>query len=172
MAVLDGHTRRKVRAARLQSALSALFAGPEHWSSQPECGCARPKAPFGKRSGCFTDPGGTVPKYLTTFTYSCGSWARLVKAPGDRTLAAQRLLEPLGGSLECLYWLFGTHEDGVLIVDLPDSVTAQAWETVLNRTGAFKSVETHELLTQQQLLETLVLARDVGPVYEVPGQPD
>jgi hypothetical protein len=60
----------------------------------------------------------------------------------------------------------------VLIVDLPDSVTAQAWETVINRTGAFKSVETHELLTQHQLLDTLVLARDVGRVYEVPGQPD
>jgi uncharacterized protein with GYD domain len=116
--------------------------------------------------------GEPVPKYMTTFTYTCGSWARLVKTPGDRTLAAERVLESLGGSLECVYWLLGAHEDGLLIVDLPDSVTAQAWETVINRTGAFKSVETHELLTQQQLLDTLVLARDVGPVYEVPGQPD
>jgi uncharacterized protein with GYD domain len=113
-----------------------------------------------------------MPRYVTNFTYSNGSWARLVNTPGDRTVAVQRVLEALGGSLNCLYWLLGTHDDGVLVVDLPDSVSVEAWETVVRKTGAFNSVETHELLTQQQLQHTLVLARDAAQAYEVPGQVD
>jgi hypothetical protein len=38
------------------------------------------------------------------------------------------------------------------------------------KTGAFKKVETYELLTQEQLLETLDLARDTAQAFEVPGQ--
>jgi hypothetical protein len=32
-------------------------------------------------------------------------------------------------------------------------------------------METHELLTQKQLVETLHLAKEAAEVYEVPGQP-
>lgn len=110
-------------------------------------------------------------KYITIFTYSSGSWARLINSPGDRTTATRRTFESLGGSLECLYWELGTN-DGYAIGDLPDSVTAEALATAMTKTGAFKSMETHELLTQQQLGETLDLARDTAQVYHAPGQPD
>lgn len=113
-----------------------------------------------------------MPRYVTSFTYSVGSWARLVNTPGDQTVAVQRVLEALGGDLDCLYWLLGTEDDGVLVVDLPDTVSAEAWETVIKKTGAFKSVETHELLTQEQLRHTLALAKDAAHAYEVPGQAD
>jgi uncharacterized protein with GYD domain len=113
-----------------------------------------------------------MPRYVTNFTYSSGSWARLVNTPGDQAVAVQRVLESLGGSLESLYWLLGTQDDGMVVVDLPDTISAEAWETVVNRTGAFKSVETHELLTQKQLRHTLALAKDAAHVYEVPGQAD
>jgi uncharacterized protein with GYD domain len=83
--------------------------------------------------------------------------------------AARHTTESLGGSLECIYWGRGTR-DGYAIADLPDSVTAGALKATLTRTGAFKSVETHELLTQQQLRETLDLARGAKQVYEVPGE--
>lgn len=117
-------------------------------------------------------PGGPIPKYINNFTYSSGSWARLASSPGDRRGAIQRVLEALGGSLESLYWVLGTNYDGVVIVELPDTVTAEALETVINKTGAVKKMDTHELLNEQQFRETLVLSRDVGPVYEVPGQRD
>ena len=61
-------------------------------------------------------------------------------------------------------------EDGLAIADFPDSVAASAVQTAIIKTGAFKSVDTHELLTQQQLSERLVLARDATEVYEAPGQ--
>jgi uncharacterized protein with GYD domain len=111
-------------------------------------------------------------KYIAIFTYSSGSWARMINnLDGDQTAVVQRTLESVGGSLECLYWQVGSH-DGYSIFEAPDSVTAEAVEQAMTKTGAFKSMETHELLTQQQLIETLHLARDAAQVYEVPGQPD
>lgn len=110
-----------------------------------------------------------MPKYLTTFTYSGGSWARLIDRPEDRTTAAQNVVEALGGTLECVYWGMDS-EDGLAIADFPDSVAASAVQTAIFKTGAFKSVDTHGLLTKQQLRERLVLARDATQVYEVPGQ--
>jgi uncharacterized protein with GYD domain len=110
-----------------------------------------------------------MPKYIIFSTYSSGSWARMINSPGDRTTAVRHTMESLGGSLECVYWERGTR-DGYAIADLPDSVTAGALKAMLTKTGAFKSVETHELLTQQQLRETLDLAKDAAQVYEVPGE--
>lgn len=110
-----------------------------------------------------------MPKYIAIFAYSSGSWARLIKSPGDRTAAARATLESMGGSLECLYWQLGTHT-GYVIADVPDSVSASALVTAINKTGAFKSVEAHELLTERQLRATLDLARDAAQVYVPPGQ--
>jgi uncharacterized protein with GYD domain len=109
-------------------------------------------------------------KYIAMFSYSNASWARMIDSPGDRTSAVRRTLESLGGSLECIYWQLGT-QDGYTIGEVPDAVTAEAVEKAMTKTGAFKSVEAHELLTQQQLIETLDLARDAAQVFEVPGQP-
>ena len=110
-----------------------------------------------------------MPKYLTTFTYSSGSWARLIDRPEDRTAAAQNVVKALGGSLECIYWQMDG-EDGLVIADFPDSVAVSAVQSAILKTGAFKSVDTRELLTKPQLHERLVLARDATQVYEVPGQ--
>ena len=110
-----------------------------------------------------------MPKYMTRMCYSTGSWARMINSNGDRTKALRCLMEALGGILECLYWQFGT-EDALAIVDLPDSVSASALTAAVTKTGAFKKVQTHELLTQDQLLATLDLARDAAEVFEVPGQ--
>ena len=109
-------------------------------------------------------------KYIAIFSYSSGSWARMINSPGDRTAAARQVLESFGGSLECLYWQLGS-QDGYAIGDVPDSVTAEAVAAAMSRSGSFKSVEAHELLTQQQLIETLDLAKDAAQVYDVPGQP-
>jgi uncharacterized protein with GYD domain len=94
----------------------------------------------------------------------------MINSPGDRTAAARQVLESFGGSLECLYWQLGS-QDGYAIGDVPDSVTAEAVAAATSRSGSFKSVEAHELLTQQQLIETLDLAKDAAQVYDVPGQP-
>jgi len=110
-----------------------------------------------------------MPKYLVRMCYSPGSWARMIYSHGDRTKALRCMMEALGGSLDCLYWESGT-EDALAIVDLPDSISANALTAAATKTGAFKSVDTHELLTQEQLLAVLDVARDAAQVFEVPGQ--
>jgi GYD domain len=80
-------------------------------------------------------------------------------------------VEALGGSLECIYWQMDS-EDGMAIADFPDSVSASAVEAAIYKTGAFRSVDGHELLTQQQIRDRLVLAKDASQAYEVPGRPD
>jgi uncharacterized protein with GYD domain len=110
----------------------------------------------------------SMTKYVACMRYSPGSWARMIYSHGDRTKALRHMMEALGGSLDCVYWQFGT-EDALVIVDLPDSVSASALIAVATKTGAFKEVEMHELLTQDQLMATLDLARDVAEVFEVPG---
>ena len=113
--------------------------------------------------------GEKMPKYFVNFTYSSGSWARLIDRPEDRTEAMQHVVEAFGGTLECMYWRMDS-EDGLLIVDFPDSVAVSAVQTAIFKTGAIKSLDVYELLTKQQLRARLVLARDATQVYEVPGQ--
>ena len=109
-----------------------------------------------------------MPKYHAAFTYSSGSWARLIDRPDDRTKAVQKVMEALGGTLECMYWRMDT-EDGLWIADFPDSIAASAVQSGMFKTGAFKSIDVNEVLTKEQLHERLILARDATQVYEVPG---
>jgi len=46
-------------------------------------------------------------KYVTLFTYTSEAWARMIRDPGDQTATVRRLAEPLGGSVECVYWMLG-----------------------------------------------------------------
>jgi len=108
-------------------------------------------------------------KYALFFTYTSEAWARMIKSPGDRTAAVRQLLDSVGGSLESAYWMFGAH-DGIVIADIPDAARAAAISVAVGSTGAFKHVETHELLTQEQLGEVLSLARDATQAYQPPGQ--
>src|SRR6516225_11440275 len=88
--------------------------------------------------------GGQMPKYLANFTYSSGSWARLIDRPEDRTTAMQHVVEALGGTLECMYWRMDS-EDGLAIADLPDSVAVSAVQTAIIKTGATKTLDVYEL---------------------------
>jgi uncharacterized protein with GYD domain len=108
-------------------------------------------------------------KYAVFFTYSSETWARMINKPGDRTAAVRQLADSVGGSLESVYWMFGAH-DGIAIVDVPDSVRAAALSVAVGSTGSFKHLETHELLTQDELGQVLSHARNAAQAYQPPGQ--
>jgi uncharacterized protein with GYD domain len=108
-------------------------------------------------------------KYAIFFTYSSEAWARMINNPGDRTAAVRQLADSVGGSLESAYWMFGTH-DGIVIVDVPDSIRAAAVSVAVGSTGSFKHLETHELLTQDELGQVLSHARNAAQAYQPPGQ--
>ena len=108
-------------------------------------------------------------KYVTLFTYTSEAWARMIQNPGDRTAAVRRLAESLGGSVECVYWMLGSC-DGIIILDVPDSISGAALSVTVGSTGAFKNLQTHELLTQEELGQALSRSKDAAQAYGPPGQ--
>ncbi|HEY2641923.1 MAG TPA: GYD domain-containing protein [Streptosporangiaceae bacterium] len=108
-------------------------------------------------------------KFLIKSMYSSGFWARMIRAPDDRVKAVRSLMEALGGSLELIYWDIDSASSWI-IADLPDAVTAAAVRITVAKTGAFSGVETHELLTQEQLGDVLALAGTGSQVYHAPGE--
>src|SRR5688572_19374356 len=51
-----------------------------------------------------------MPLYLTKFSYTPETWARLIGNPGDRRKAAQSYIESVGGKLHGFWYAFGTHD--------------------------------------------------------------
>ena len=108
-------------------------------------------------------------KYVVRFVYSNASWARMLKVPEDRASAEGALMKHLGGSLESIYWEVET-ASAYVVADLPDSVSAAAVITAATKTGGFKEVDVHEVLTQDQLRDMVALAQSSEQVYRPPGQ--
>jgi len=108
-------------------------------------------------------------KYVVNFAYSNASWARMLKVPEDRASAVAALMEHLGGSLDSIYWEVET-ASAYVIANLPDSVSAAAVITAATKTGAFKEVHVHEVLTQDQFRDMVALAQSTEDVYRPPGQ--
>ena len=66
-----------------------------------------------------------MPMYLTRFSYTPETWARLVKNPEDRRAAARQYIESLGGKLHGFWYAFGEH-DGYNLWEAPDNVSMAA----------------------------------------------
>ena len=109
-----------------------------------------------------------MPKFAIKFRYSSASWARMLSVADDRVSAVSTLLEHLDGKLDEMYWEV---EDtaAYVIGELPDSLSAAAAITAATRTGAFKDVQVHQLLTQDQLHDMVTLAKSLEHVYRPPG---
>jgi len=108
-------------------------------------------------------------KFVVEFVYSSASWARMLKVADDRASAEAALIEHLGGSLESIHWEVQT-ASAYVVANLPDSVSAAAVITAATKTGAFKEVQVHEVLTQDQLRDMVALARSSDQVYRPPGE--
>ena len=63
-----------------------------------------------------------MPLYLTRFSYTPETWARLIDNPEDRREAAQSYIESVGGKLHGFWYAFGAH-DGYNLWEAPDNVS-------------------------------------------------
>jgi uncharacterized protein with GYD domain len=109
-----------------------------------------------------------MPKYALFFTYTSEAWGAMVENPRDREAQARAVVEAAGGTMEAIYWMFGPN-DGLCIFDAPNSVDAGAVSVAVGSTGSYKDLETHELLTQDQLTELLGAARECRRRYQPPA---
>ena len=102
--------------------------------------------------------------YLTRFSYTPETWARLTKNPEDRREAARRYIESVGGKLHGFWYAFGAY-DGYNLWEAPDNVSMAA--IAIGGGGALSKCETTPLLTVEETLEAL--GRAQGVAYRSPG---
>ena len=107
-----------------------------------------------------------MPMYLTRFSYTPETWARLVKQPEDRRAAARQYIESVGGKLHGFWYSFGD-QDGWNLWDAPDQVSMAATVLAIGAGGALKSCETTVLLTVEETIAALQKASSIS--YRAPG---
>jgi uncharacterized protein with GYD domain len=109
---------------------------------------------------------GTMPLYLTKFSYTPETWARLIANPEDRRTAAQTYIESVGGKLHGFWYAFGEH-DGYNLFEAPDNVSMAAVALAIGGGGALSSIETTVLLTVDETMDAM---RQAGQIqYRPPG---
>ena len=107
-----------------------------------------------------------MPMYLTRFSYTPETWARLVKNPEDRRAAAAKYIESVGGKLHGFWYAFGAH-DAYTLWEAPDNVSMAAVAIAITGGGAISSLETTLLLTVDETLDALRRAKEIQ--YRPPG---
>ncbi len=107
-----------------------------------------------------------MPLYLTRFSYTPETWARLTKNPEDRREAARKYIESVGGKLHGFWYAFGAH-DGYNLWEAPDNVAMAAVAIAIGSGGAVSEFETTPLLTVEETIAALGRAQTVG--YRQPG---
>src|SRR5881296_2928805 len=110
--------------------------------------------------------GGTMPLYLSRFSYTPETWAKLIGKPEDRRKAAHSYIESVGGKLHGFWYAFGTH-DGYNLWEAPDNVSMAAVALAISGGGALSSLETTVLLSVEETLDALRNAEKLH--YRAPG---
>ena len=105
--------------------------------------------------------------YLTRFSYTPETWARLTKNPEDRREAARKYIESVGGKLHGFWYAFGAY-DGYNLWEAPDHISMAAVALAISGGGALSKFETTPLLTVEETLDALRRAQTVG--YQSPGK--
>ena len=107
-----------------------------------------------------------MPMYLSRFSYTPETWARLVSKPEDRRAAAQQYIESVGGKLHGFWYAFGEY-DGYNLWEAPDNVSIAAVAIAIGGGGALSKFETTVLMTVEDTLAALEKAGSVK--YRPPG---
>jgi uncharacterized protein with GYD domain len=107
-----------------------------------------------------------MPLYLTRFSYTPETWAKLIGNPEDRRKAAQSYIESVDGKLHGFWYAFGEH-DAYTLWEAPDNASMAAVALAITAGGALSSLETTVLLTVDETLDALRMAQQVG--YRAPG---
>ena len=108
-----------------------------------------------------------MPLYLTQFSYTPQTWARLQDSPEDRRAAAKTYIESVGGTLHGFWYAFGSC-DGYNLWEAPDNVSMAAVVIAISGGGALSKCETTVLLTVEETLQALGRGAQIG--YHPPGQ--
>jgi uncharacterized protein with GYD domain len=99
--------------------------------------------------------------FLEQVAYSTEGWQALVRSPQNRIEAVRPAIERLGGKIETAWYAFGEY-DVVLIVQMPDNVSAAAIAMAFAAGGSCKAVKTTPLITIAEAVEAMKKASTSG----------
>lgn len=108
-----------------------------------------------------------MPLYLTRFSYTPATWAKLIENPEDRRAAAAQYIEAVGGTLHGFWYAFGEH-DAYTLGEAPDNVSMAAMALAISAGGAMSSLQTTVLLTVEETIDALQKAASI--TYRPPGE--
>ncbi len=109
-----------------------------------------------------------MPHYMIQASYRPEQVKAMVENPQDRAEAARKLIESLGGRMDCFYFTFGDY-DIVAIGELPDNVAAVASALLVGASGTTASYKTTVLLTPQEAMEGMKRAGAAKGDYRPPS---
>jgi uncharacterized protein with GYD domain len=105
-----------------------------------------------------------MPKYLVEASYTVDGVQGLLKEGGSsRRTVVEKAAKGLGGSLECLYYVFGD-DDLIAIMELPDNTSAAAFSLAVSAAGA-ATTSVRVLLTPEEIDKAAKQTVD----YRAPG---
>jgi uncharacterized protein with GYD domain len=104
--------------------------------------------------------------YMYEPSFTPEAWAKMVKEPQNREAAIRPVIEKLGGRL-IGYWMAFGESDAVVIVQMPDNVSAAAASLAATAGGAVKSLKTTVLMSVDEGLEAMRKASGAG--YRAPS---
>ena len=104
--------------------------------------------------------------FLTKFSYTPATWARLAENPEDRRLAARAYIEAVGGQLHGFWYAFGEF-DAYSLWEAPDNVSMAAVAVAISGGGALSKFETSVLLTVEEAMDAMRRSHDIQ--YRAPG---
>ena len=87
-----------------------------------------------------------LPYYMLQAAYTPDAWAGVVKNPQNRLDAVRPVIEKLGGKIERGWLTFGEY-DIVLVCQLPNNVSEEAFSMAASAGGAVTAVKTTPLMT-------------------------
>src|SRR5512145_602961 len=102
-----------------------------------------------------------MPLYLTRFSYTPATWAKLIKNPEDRRAAAKQYIEAVGGKLHGFWYAFGEH-DGYNLWEAPDNVSIAAVAMAISSGGAVHSLETTVLMSVEDTMAAMRKASSIA----------
>jgi len=90
-----------------------------------------------------------MPSYLVQVAYTSEAMAAMVKKPQDRAAVVSKAVAKLGGTLREAWLTFGDY-DTVVLVDMPDNVSAAAFAMAISAGGSCSAVKTTPLLSPEE----------------------
>ena len=95
-----------------------------------------------------------MPHYLCQISYTAEGWAALLRKPANRIEAVRPAIEKLGGKVEGAWFAFG-ESDLILVLDMPNNISAASFAIAVAGGGAVKSYKTTPLMSIDDGIEAL-----------------